>query len=168
MTISGTPKRSGPFLLSLVFLLLAACAGLDPDYEQPAVTLSSFRALPGEGGIPAFEIGLHVLNPNTRPLRLEGIAYTISVQGRAVVKGVGNDFPVIDGYSEQTVKLTATANLLAGIRLVMDLVNSPGEDLRYEFEAKLDTGGIGRAIRVRESGSFRMNGKNGVRGNGAG
>ena len=167
MNFNRASKRPGPLLLGLALLLLTACAGLDPDYEQPTVTLSSFRALPGEGGIPAFEIGLHVLNPNTQPLRLEGIAYTISVQGHDVVKGVGNDFPVIAGYSEQTVKLTATANLLAGIRLVMDLVNSPGEDLRYEFEAKLDTGGIGRAIRVRESGSFQMNGKNGARGNGA-
>ena len=115
--------------------------------------------MPSEGGMPTFEIGLHVLNPNSSPIHLEGIVYTVSIQGHDVVKGVGRDFPVIEGYSEQTVKLTATANLLAGIRLVMDLMNTPGQDLRYEFEAKLDTGGIGRAIRVRESGSFRMNGK---------
>jgi len=32
--------------------------------------------------------------------------------------------------------------------------------LLYEFEAKLDTGGFGRSIRIRENGSFRMDGKN--------
>ena len=67
---------------------------------------------------------------------------------------------MLEGYSEQTIKLTATANLFAGIRLVMDLMNSNKEDLRYEFEAKLDTGGFGRSIRVKETGSFRMDGKN--------
>ncbi len=143
--------------MCLVILLLQACASLDPDYEQPTVTLSSFRALPSQGGVPTFEIGLHILNPNRDSFRLEGIVYTVSVQGHDVFKGVGRDFPVIGGYSEQTVRLTATANLLAGIRLVMDLMDSPNEELQYEFEAKLDTGGFGRAIRVREHGSFRMN-----------
>jgi hypothetical protein len=144
--------------LGCALLLLQACASMDPDYEQPTVTLSSFRALPSDGGMPTFEIGLHVLNPNSSAFQLQGVVYTVSVQGHDVVKGVGKDFPVLEGYSEQTVKLTATANLLAGIRLVMDLVNAPTEELQYEFEAKLDTGGFGRSIRIRENGAFRMDG----------
>lgn len=151
------------FILCASFLMIQACATIDPDYEKPTVTISSFRALPSEGMVPSFEIGLHILNPNASAFRLEGIVYTVSIQGHDVVKGVGKDFPVLEGYSEQTVKLTATANLLAGIRLVMDLVESSNEDLEYEFEAKLDTGGFGRSIRVKENGSFRMNGKTGVR-----
>ncbi len=148
------------FFLCSSLLLLQACASMDPDYEEPTVTLSSFRAMPSEGGIPTFEIGLNVLNPNAAPFRLEGVVYTVSIQGHDVVKGVGKDFPVLEGYSEQTVKLTATANLFAGIRLVMDLMNSSDKDLNYEFEAKLDTGGFGRSIRIKENGSFRMDGKN--------
>ncbi len=161
MILQNTRLALTLFLLCCSLLLLQACASMDPDYEQPTVTLSSFRALPSEGGMPTFEIGLHLLNPNSDSFRLEGVVYTISVQGHDVVKGVGRDFPVIEAYSEQTIKLTASANLLAGVRLVMDLMNSPGEDLQYEFEAKLDTGGFGRSIRIKEEGSFRMNGKNG-------
>jgi hypothetical protein len=157
MNLHHITRYPGRLLSCLVFLLLQACATLGPDYEKPTVTLSSFRALPAQGGMPTFEIGLHILNPNASAIRLEGIVYTVSIQGHDVVKGVGRDFPVIEGYTEQTVKLTATANLLAGIRLVMDLMNTPGQDLGYEFEARLDTGGIGRDIRVRESGTFRMN-----------
>jgi len=150
-------QSRGRLSLLAAFLLLQACASLDPDYEKPTVTLSSFRALPSEGGMPMFEIGLHILNPNASAINLQGVVYTISIQGHDVVKGVGRDFPVIEGYTEQTVKLTAAANLLAGIRLVMDLMDAPGEDLSYEFEAKLDTGGFGRDIRIRENGTFRMN-----------
>jgi len=157
MNLHHILQSSSRLFLLMVILLLQACASLAPDYEKPTVTLSSFRALPSSGGMPTFEIGLHILNPNAAAIRLEGIVYTVSIQGHDVVKGVGKDFPVIEGYTEQTVKLTATANLLAGIRLVMDLMNTPGEDLEYEFEAKLDTGGIGRDIRVRESGTFKMN-----------
>ena len=148
------------FLLGCSFLLIQACASIDPDYEEPTVSLSSFRALPSEGGMPTFEIGLHILNPNSTSFSLEGVVYTVSIQGHDVVKGVGKDFPVLEGYSEQTIKLTAAANLFAGIRLVMELMNSPNESLEYEFEAKLDTGGFGRSIRVKEKGSFQMDGKN--------
>ena len=46
------------------------------------------------------------------------------LQGYELVKGVGKDFPVIEGYSEGNVKLTAAANLLAGIRFVGDMMQS--------------------------------------------
>jgi hypothetical protein len=42
----------------------------------------------------------------------------------------------------------------------MDMMRSPSENLEFEFEAKLDTGGLGRSIRIKEKGSFRFDGKN--------
>ena len=150
------------FLSCFLFLLLQGCATLDPDYEQPTVTLKSFRALPSEGMVPGFEVGLNIINPNSSPFTLEGVVYTVSIQGHDVVKGVGKDFPVIEGYSEETIKLTAAANLFAGVRLIMDLMKAPNQELEFEFEAKLDTGGLGRSIRVKEKGSFRFDGKSSV------
>lgn len=143
--------------LLLVFLF-SACATLDPDYEEPTVTLSSFRAIPSEGMAPAFEIGLRILNPNPQTLNLEGIVYTVSLQGHELVKGVGKDFPPIEGYSEGTVTLTASANLLAGIRFIGDMMGSPEENLEYEFKAKLDMGGLFPAIRISEKGNLNMGG----------
>lgn len=70
---------------------------------------------------------------------------------------------VIEGYSEETIKLTAAANLFAGMRLVMDLMRESRGNLEFEFEARLDTGGFGRSIRIKEKGSFRMDGKNSIR-----
>lgn len=150
------------FILFVVSITLQSCATLDPNYEQPTVTLKSFRALPSEGMVPNFEIGLNVLNPNDSPFQLVGVVYTVSIQGHDIVKGVGKDFPVIESYSEETIKLTATANLFAGVRLIMDLMKSAEKDLQFEFEAKLDTGGFGPSIRIKEKGNFRLDGKNRV------
>ncbi len=144
---------AGRFLAALAVCLLASCASLDPDYEKPTVTLSSFRALPSEGMVPAFEIGLRIINPNRQALSLQGVSYTIAVEGHELVKGVARDLPVIEGYSEEVITLTASANLLAGIRLFGDLMQASGESLEYEFEAKLDPG-LFPAMRIRESGSF--------------
>jgi hypothetical protein len=163
MLPSSRLPGTGIYVL-LLCLILSACASMDPDYEQPTVTLKSFRALPSEGMVPGFEIGLNILNPNPGAFQLEGVVYTISIQGHDVVKGVGKDFPVVEGYSEETIKLTAAANLFAGIRLIMDLMQTPSQELEFEFEARLDTGGFAPSIRVKEKGSFRFDGKNAARG----
>jgi len=144
----------------LLTLLVSACATLSPDYEEPTVTLSSFRALPSEGMVPGFEIGLRILNPNAQSLNLEGIVYTISLDGYELVKGVGKDFPVIEGYTEENVKLTASANLLAGMRFVSSMMQSHDGAFEYEFKAKLDLGGLYPSIRIRETGDINLDGRN--------
>jgi LEA14-like dessication related protein len=140
-------------------LMLGACATLSPGYEEPTVTLSSFKALPSEGMVPAFEIGLRIINPNSQALNLDGIVYTVSLEGYELVKGVGKDFPVIEGYSEGEVKLTASANLLAGIRFVGDMMQTKGDTLKYEFKAKLDLGGLYPSIKIRETGNINLSGR---------
>ena len=151
-------------LIIVIFAaLLSSCATLSPGYEEPTVTLSSFRALPSEGMVPAFEIGLRIINPNSQTLKLEGIVYTVSLEGYELVKGVGKDFPAIEGYSEGEVKLTASANLLAGIRFVGDMMQSGGESLKYEFKAKLDMGGLYPSIKVREAGEINLDNMGGQR-----
>ena len=52
---------------------------MSPDYEEPTVTLSSFKAIPSEGMVPSFEIGLRIINPNSQALNLDGIVYTVSL-----------------------------------------------------------------------------------------
>lgn len=47
---------------------------------------------------PRFEIVLHITNPNRDPLELEGISYTIHLEGNKVMSGVANDLPTkVDG-----------------------------------------------------------------------
>jgi LEA14-like dessication related protein len=145
-------------LLTMAALLVAGCAGMGSGYETPGVTVQSFRAVPSESGagIPAFEIGLHVTNPNLDPLKLVGVSYTISLNGQEVIKGVGNQLPVIEGYGEGSFTVTAAVNILSGIRLIRSLADQSGDSLDYALEAKLDPGAYRRKIRVRDSGSISL------------
>ncbi|MBT8103175.1 MAG: LEA type 2 family protein [Gammaproteobacteria bacterium] len=137
-------------------LVLQGCAGLRPGYEKPTVTINSFRALPSQGALPNFEIGLHIINPNREPLKLRGVSYTVSLGGHDLIKGVGNELPVIEAYGEGGITLTASPNLFAGIRLVTDLMSSSNEFVRYKLAAKLDVGTMRPAIRVSDSGEISL------------
>ena len=137
---------------------LSACAGLQSDFETPTVGVSSFRALPAEGMVPRFEIGLHIVNPNRTALKLDGIVYSVTLEGHKVLTGVSGDLPVIGAYSEGDVILTATADLLSSIGLLTSLMQQPQETFSYELDARLDIGSLRPRIHIQEKGEFSLAG----------
>ena len=145
--------------LSLLALpLLSGCAGMGAGYETPTVAVQSFKPVPsGDGsGLPTFEIGLHVINPNLEPLELAGVSYTISLGGQDLIKGVGHDLPVIEGYGEGSFTLTAGFNLIGGIKLFRSLMAADADSIDYAFKAKLDPGAFKRKIRITDSGTISL------------
>jgi LEA14-like dessication related protein len=145
-------------------ILLAGCAGMRPGWETPTVTVKAVRAIPSGGVLPDFEIDLHVVNPNREALKLAGVSYTVSLEGHELIKGVGNDLPVIDGYGEGDITLNASADLFAGVGLIRDLMSSQKDTLSYSFEAKLDPGALRPSIRVKDSGEVSLSGARGSAG----
>ena len=149
-------------LASLLILgaWLPGCAGMGSGYETPTVSVQSFRPVASDtgGGLPTFEIRLHVINPNLERLELAGVSYTISLDGYDLIKGVSNEVPVIEGYGEGSFVLSASVNVLAGIRLFRSLIQKESDTFDYSFEAKLDPGAYRRKIRVYDSGSVSLAG----------
>jgi LEA14-like dessication related protein len=149
--------RGGFGLLACGWIvILSGCTSLNSDFETPTVTINSFRSVPADSGAPTFEIGLRVVNPNRDALELQGIAYTISLEGRELITGVGKDLPVIPGYSEGNFTVTASASLYQGLRLLTDLMSTPKEKLSYEVSTKLDVGAFRPAIRVKDAGEISL------------
>jgi len=148
-------QLAGGFLLAL---LLTACAGLRPGYETPTVTVQAFRPVPSDGMAPAFEIDLHIVNPNREALELVGVSYTVSIEGHELVQGVGNELPVIEGYGEGEFTLNASTNIFAGLGLIRELMSGRKDTLSYRFEAKLDPGALRPSIRVTDAGEVSLSG----------
>ena len=144
--------------LLLMVVLLAGCAGQLYDYETPKVNVSSFKSLPSEGTGPRFEIGLHIINPNRSPLELQGLSYTLHLEGHEIMTGVANQLPVIAAYGEEDVIIQAGVDLLGSIRLVMDLMSQQRDEFTYSLEAKLDPGGLRPNIYVSREGKITFSG----------
>ena len=147
-----------------VTALLAGCAGMRPAWETPTVTVKAVRAVPSQSMLPEFEIDLHVVNPNREALKLVGVSYTVTLEGHELIKGVGNDLPVIEGYGEGDFTLNASADLFAGVGLIRELTSSQRDTLSYSFEAKLDPGGLRPSIRIRDTGEVSLSGSRGSAG----
>lgn len=137
-------------------LLLTGCMTNRADFDPPIVTVQSFRAVPGDGIAPAFEIGLRVVNPNRDALKIKGLAYSIALEGRPLLSGVGKDLPTVPGYSEEIITVSANASLYESFQLLGDLATQPKQQLRYDLETKLDVGVFHPPIRVTQSGEIAL------------
>ena len=145
-------------ILFLVAFSLAGCAQLSPGFETPTVNVTSFQVLPGQGVVPVFEIGLHVINPNRKALKLEGISYYIDLEGHRVLSGVANQLPVIEAYGEGDVVLQGQPDLFSTFNLFTDLLNQPRDRFKYDLIAYLDVGGLMPKIKVKKDGLISLNG----------
>lgn len=149
-------KRTIILFLLCTLCTLSSCALLKPDYESPSVGLKSFRMLPAsQGMLPEFEIGLHLINPNRNALPLEGIFYTISLEGEKLLSGVAHDLPTVQGYGEADIFFHATIDLIGGIQLMNKLLNGHQPTMKYSFTAKIDTGRLSPPLTIREEGNLR-------------
>lgn len=148
-------KRS--ILILLVFVAVG-CAPLLPNFETPTVNVSSFRVIPEQSIIPTFEIGLHVVNPNRLPLKLQGMTYHVELEGFRILSGASNQLPVIEAYGEGDVLLQVKPDLFSTINLFTDLMNQPRDKFRFNLEALLDVGGLIPKIRVSKEGELSLTG----------
>ena len=140
----------------IFFGLLGSCATPLTEFKDPTVSVTSFRALPSKSMAPRFEIGLHVTNPNRVDLALEGLSYSISIEGHELLTGVANDLPVIESYGEGDITLIATADLFNSISLISDLMRQPRDTFSYEIIAYLDLGGIYPNIPIQKQGQVSL------------
>lgn len=149
-------RQSIQLVFLLLISLLPACAMLVPQIEAPTVTVKAFRALPTAGLNPQFEIDLHIINPNSRTLKLQGLAYSATIEGHKIFSGVANQLPVIAGYGEGDVSLLASADLMGSFRLLNDLMTQSREGLKYQLNIKLDAGDFIPAIYIKEKGEISL------------
>lgn len=148
------------YVMLLVLLSVTACSPLLRGFETPVVNLVSFRALPGESIVPTFEIGLHVSNPNRVPLKLQGMTYSVAIEGHRVLNGITNQLPVIEAYGEGQVLLQARPDLFSTLNLFNRLLNQPQDKFSFNLEAVLDPGGLIPKIRVTRDGLISLTGDN--------
>lgn len=142
-------------ICAFALLTLGGCAGLGPAEEQPQLSITSFKVSPeSAGAAPLFDIGLRLVNPSRQALTLRGISYTVEIDGHRVLTGASADLPQVPAYGMADFTLQATPDLFGSLRLLTELFSNPQQQHEYTFRARLDTGGPGRGIVLRESGRF--------------
>ncbi|MCW8194627.1 LEA type 2 family protein [Proteobacteria bacterium 005FR1] len=144
------------FLIVVSIVALQACAVFRPGFEKPEVKIDSLQLLPSEGLSQRFRIGLLLSNPNSIALPIAGMTYTVSLNGYRVITGLAGDVPALPPYTETSVMVEGSADLVSVLRLMNSMIGKPQETLDYELLAKIDLLGARPTLRVRESGKIEL------------
>ncbi len=140
----------------LVSLLVNGCASLQPGFEKPSVSVNSFNVLPASGMLPQFAIGLHIINPNRTALTLQGLVYSIEIEGHRVITGVANNLPVVAAYGEEDIEIQASADLFNSLRVLSSLIQQQHGQVNYRFSARLNVGNLLPDILISDQGRIDL------------
>ncbi|WP_457596121.1 LEA type 2 family protein [Hydrogenimonas sp.] len=142
-----------PFFM---LLLLAGCSGLQPKKPELSVGIQSFALEPGDGVVPRFRIGLHIVNTSPVDVKVKGIVYKVYLDGRKILTGAANDLPEIGAYSEADITVSGTPDLFETIGFFKDLMSQRGEAIRYRVDVGVDVGSFMPMIHTEKEGTLSL------------
>ena len=121
--------------------MLAACGTVPIGLEAPDVNLVDVRYAGGTLFEQRFELDLRVINPNRRELDVEGVSFTVELNGRRFARGVSDQAFVVAALGERVVTVPTTTTLPR----MLDQLASPGgaRGLGYRVEGHVALGGFG-------------------------
>lgn len=122
-------------LLLLCSLPQLGCAHLYYNLEPVEVFLVGLRPLPSELFEQRFEVDFRVLNPNDQDLLVDGVDFTLEVNGTRLSRGVSGEELVIPRFEEQLLTLTATTTVFDVFRQIMSAAQS--SEVHYELYGRI-------------------------------
>ena len=147
-------------LIGAIFFVLAlvqGCSTFGPRFEAPTINITSLELMESQGLSQRFKIGLLLTNPNSVALPVNGMSYTLSLNGFKLINGVSNEVPNIAAYSEVPITVEASTDLFAALRFLNSLTSqSSRELLQYQLNAKIDFEGLRPVMNVKHDGVIQL------------
>ena len=155
------PRRRRALRLLAVGLLgtvlLGACS-LVPKFEKPTLELVSLKLADGNLLSQRFNARLKVLNPNDRALPVNGLHYTVEIDGKAFGKGESTRAFTVPARGEAEFDMTLDANLAGAVAAVLSRrERAKGRELEYRLKGTVSIDlPLMRSLDFDQGGTFRF------------
>jgi LEA14-like dessication related protein len=120
----------------LVVCVLAAfgvaCAGSIKDLQAPRVELIGVSVLPGGGANQRFRANLSVRNPNSEPLPIAELRFSVRLAGEGLLTGQLPAPIVVAAQEEQTLRIDVDSEQLSSLSRLL-AVQGQQSTLPYEI-----------------------------------
>lgn len=132
--------------------LLTSCATVESLLEPPKLSLTNIEILEANGFSIRLALDINVQNPNPVPLPINGLSYSLMLNGNEFLSGVASDLEGVGAFSETQVRLEAGTNLLGLMGLASEILSGQTDQYEYRLDAKIGLSGFSRSIEVSETG----------------
>ena len=142
------PLRS--LACAAALLLCAGCAGSTWGLEAPEVFLIGLEPHAAGSLEQRFEIRLRVLNPNDRALHVNGVDFTLEVNGARLARGVGSEEIEIPRLGDAVLTVIASTTVFDLLRQALRA--GEHDALHYELRGRIFLAGTVRRLSFTRSG----------------
>ena len=143
----------------MMVCVFSGCATFPRLLKNPTVRLESIALANNNLIAPRFKLGLRVTNPNSIPLPIKGMNYTIAIQGIELFSGSSNDIPKIAAYGDTLLNLELGTNILKAGNLLRLLLDKTTNTITYDIGAQIDVTGIPTNFNIKETGEIDLTGQ---------
>ena len=119
----------------LAILVLAGCASWFMKGEPPEVLVTNITPLDATAFEQRLQVDLRIRNPNDFDLNMTGVDFTLNLNGKRLVRGLGNKEVTIPRLSDAVVSIQTSTSTFDIIRQFLSF--SEKQDLAYDISGVL-------------------------------
>ena len=133
-------KYTTVFLLAAISVLISACAGVTYHADPPKVSIAGIKLLNAQLLEQNYALTLRIQNPNETALYINGLSYTLHLNGSEFASGVSNQHIEVPAYSEKLLAVTLVSNTFGIVKQLKQLGYNPNQNFNYRLSGKVSLG----------------------------
>lgn len=130
-------------LLIVSLVVLSACAGLGGLAHPPEVSVAGLSVAQIGFFEQRFALKLRVQNPNDVELPINGLTFTIELNGQPFLTGLSDKAVTVPRFGEALIEVMATSTLGSALKQLRELQKGGRERIDYRIVGRLNLSGIG-------------------------
>jgi len=143
-------------VLTLLLLLLTACAGVDSYRDPIRVTVSGIQVLESTLLEQLYLVTLRIQNHNEDPIAIRGGSFDLEINGKDFGSGVTDQAVTVPGYSDAKVEVRMVSTVFGMLRLIQSMRERTDQTMQYEISGRLSAEGILGGLPFREAGEISL------------
>jgi len=138
--VNKTAKYCQRILLILAIGMLSACAGVTYHASPINVTLSNIQLVDSELLEQEYMLTLRIQNTNDSTLVINGLSYTLDINGAEFAHGVSNQQNYILPYAEKLIQVSLISSTFSALKQLNKLGKKGSSTFNYLLKGKVSLG----------------------------
>ena len=127
-------------LLILAIGMLSACAGVTYHATPINVTLSNIQLVDSQLLEQEYMLTLRIQNTNDSTLVINGLSYTLDINGAQFAHGVSNQQNYILPYAEKLIQVNLISSTFSALKQLNKLGKKESSTFNYRLKGKVSLG----------------------------
>jgi LEA14-like dessication related protein len=148
-------ERSGLAAVLTLTLALAGCSVLWTHWQAPSLTVVNIQLGHSDLWQQHLQVRMSVHNPNDRALPVQGLSYTLEVNGEECAHGESGASFVVPARGDAEFDMSVTANAAAVLLRMFAHGSAPA--LQYRIRGKVElSSGLLRSVPFDQHGELQL------------